>query len=55
MAVVFAPETDDNSLRITSKGLFDIQYPELIVVAIGAWKQLCPNYDDLSSTIRNES
>lgn len=38
MAVVFAPETDDNSLRITS-----------------AWKQLCPNYDDLSSTIRNES
>ncbi|KAG1847381.1 laccase [Suillus subluteus] len=55
MAVVFAEDTDDTSLKITSKGLSDIQYPDLIVVAVGTWKQLCPNYDDLSSTIRNES
>ncbi|KAG1727034.1 laccase [Suillus lakei] len=39
MAVVFAEGTDDPSLSVTTS----------------AWKQLCPNYDVISSTIRNES
>jgi hypothetical protein len=36
MAVVSAEDTDDTSLSTASKGLSDIQHPDLIVVAVGA-------------------
>lgn len=55
MAVVFAQDAGDTSLDTSGKCLADIQYSDLIVIAVGAWKQLCPIYDELPSIIRNGS